>query len=265
MSFSRIKQDFNEASCEGCEGLNKGSWHMCAHGLVVRLFASFTSFLLLLVLFCNTTHAQSAADRSPSTQATVSGGSAVDLQLSRVYIRVGKTGLGHEHGVEGRLVSGNIQLGATQNAGELVFDMPTFTADTHTARTHVGLKGETDAATQQKVNSNMRGPDVLDVAKYPQAIFRIRSAKLRTATTPDKAPIYDLDGQFTLHGVARPLRVAAIVTSAEGRTGLRGHFDILQSEYGITPYSAALGAVGVADKLEIMGDLWMASAPGVQR
>ena len=111
----------------------------------------------------------------------------------------------------------------------------------------------------------MRGPDVLDVTKYPQAVFRIRSAKLRNESTPGATPTYDLDGQFTLHGVARPLRVAAIVTFAEGRTGLHGRFTILQSEYGITPYSAALGAVGVADKLDILGDLWMTSAAGVQR
>jgi polyisoprenoid-binding protein YceI len=238
---------------------------MHAHGLVARSFAFFTSFLLLLVLLCNTALAQRVANRPQPMRPIVPGGSEVDLQLSRVYIRVGKTGLGHEHGVEGRLASGNIQLEATQDAGELVFDMPTFTADTRTARTRVGLTGETDAATQNKVNSNMRGPDVLDVTKYPQAVFRIRSAKLRTAPTPGKAPTYDLDGQFTLHGVARPLRVAVAVTSAEGRTRLHGRFTILQSDYGITPYSAALGAVGVADKLDIWGDLWTASAPGVQR
>ena len=41
----------------------------------------------------------------------------VDLANSRVFTFVGATGFGHEHGVEGRLVSGNIQLGANQNAG----------------------------------------------------------------------------------------------------------------------------------------------------
>jgi polyisoprenoid-binding protein YceI len=237
---------------------------MYAPGLVARSFASFTSFLLL-VLLCNTGLAQDVANRTQPTRPIVTGGAKIDLQLSRVYIRVGKTGLGHEHGVEGRLASGNIQLGATQDAGELVFDMSTFIADTRNSRTHVGLAGETDAAMQKKVNSNMRGPDVLDVSKHPRAVFRIRSAKLRNAAKPGDAPTYDLEGQFTLHGVTQPLRVVAAVTSAEGQTGLRGRFAILQSEYGITPYSAALGAVGVADKLDILGDLWMVSAPGVQR
>jgi polyisoprenoid-binding protein YceI len=238
---------------------------MYAHGLVARLFTSFTSLLLVMMFICDTALAQGVANRPQSTRPIGPGGSEIDLQISRVYIRVGKTGFGHEHGVEGRLASGNIQLGAAQNAGELVFDMPTFTADTHDARTRVGLTGETDSATQKKVNANMRGPDVLDVAKYRQAVFRIRSANLRSQSTPGEAPTYELDGQFTLHGVARPLRVAVVVTSAEGRTGLHGRFTIMQSDYGITPYSAALGAVGVTDKLDILGDLWMASTAGVQR
>ena len=36
----------------------------------------------------------------------------VSLKRSRVYTFVGKTGLGHQHGIEGQLKSGSIQLGA---------------------------------------------------------------------------------------------------------------------------------------------------------
>jgi polyisoprenoid-binding protein YceI len=238
---------------------------MHVHAPIWRSFFFVTSISLPLVLVCNTTLAQRVANRQEPSRPVVPSGSDVDLQRSRVYILVGKTGFGHEHGVEGRLASGNIQLGATRNVGELVFDMATFTADTPTARTRVGLTGETDAATQKKVNSNMRGPDVLDVTKHPRASFRIHSAKPRNAASPGETPIYELDGQFTLHGVTRPLRMEATLSSSEGRTGLHGHFTILQSDYGITPYSAALGAVGVADKLEIWGDMWMAPVSGVQR
>ena len=50
----------------------------------------------------------------------------IDLRVSRVYILVGKTGLGHEHGIEGRIKSGVLSLGATANAGQIVFDTTTF-------------------------------------------------------------------------------------------------------------------------------------------
>jgi hypothetical protein len=46
---------------------------------------------------------------------------------------------------------------------------------------------------------------------------------------------------------------------------LQGSFSILQSDYGITPFSKALGAVGVADRLTISGDLRVATGAGTSR
>ena len=96
----------------------------------------------------------------------------VELKTSRVYVFVGKTGLGHEHAVLGMLKAGELHLGREKDAGKLEFDMRSFVADTPDARGYVGLKGETDRATQQKVNSNMLGPDVLNVASFPTEIGR---------------------------------------------------------------------------------------------
>src|SRR5690242_21894851 len=86
---------------------------------------------------------------------------------SRVYIKVtSATRLGHNHGVEGRLASGEVVLGGP---GTLVFDMTSFTADTPQARQYVGLPDQLSASDAAKVNANMRGGDVLDVGRYPQA------------------------------------------------------------------------------------------------
>jgi polyisoprenoid-binding protein YceI len=184
----------------------------------------------------------------------------VNLKDSRVYIYVGKTGLGHNHGVEGRLKSGRIQLGQPENAGELVFDMTSFDADTDAARRYVGLEGSTDKSTRQQVNTNMKGADVLNVQKFPLATFRIASAKLLQEKGRQGLPEYQLDGRFTLHGVTQPLRFQATGEELDGRIHLRGSFSILQTNYGIRPYSRAFGAVGVTDKLTIYGDLWLEAA-----
>lgn len=93
----------------------------------------------------------------------------IDIATSRVYVFVGKTGLGHDHAVIGRLSAGHLRLDAPERAGQLVFDMTSFRADTAEARKALGLRGETDAKTQQQVNDNMLGPDVLDVARHPTA------------------------------------------------------------------------------------------------
>lgn len=199
----------------------------------------------------------------PATAATATAaGSAVPAQRltvrledSRVYVFVGKTGLGHDHGVEGRLRSGWLTPGASADAGELVFDMQSFDADTAAARRYVGLPGTTDASTRRQVNDNMRGPAILDVRRFPTATFRIRSARPVSSRGPGGRPLYQLDGSFTLHGITHPLQVMADVTEADGAWRVQGSFAIQQTAYGITPFRKALGAVGVTNQLKIHGDL----------
>lgn len=180
----------------------------------------------------------------------------VELKTSRVYVFVGKTGLGHEHAVIGTLKSGELHLGRDKDAGKLEFDMRSFVADTPQARQYVGLKGETDRPTQQKVNSNMLGPDVLNVASFPTATFAVTSIK-KQRDLKDGAAEYLLEGDFTLRGVARKIRFTALDEPKKGWHHLRGRFAIRQTDFGITPFSTALGAVGVANELTIFGDLWV--------
>jgi polyisoprenoid-binding protein YceI len=179
----------------------------------------------------------------------------LDPAASRVYVKVGSaTLLGHPHGVEGNLVSGKLTLGG---AGELVFDMTSFTADTAEARRYVGLAGTVSAADARKVTDNMRGGDVLDVGRFPRAVYAIASATpLRGQQAGEPGP-YQLDGRFTLHGVTQPLRLTAVVERAGARGGLlvHGSFTVLQTAYGIQPYSALGGLARVADQLEIWGEL----------
>ena len=180
----------------------------------------------------------------------------IDLKRSSIYVHVEKTGLGHEHGIEGKVKSGAIRLGAKSDAGSIEFDMTSFTADTDRARKYVGLEGSTSASTREKVNKNMLGADVLDVENYPKATFAIVSA-LHKKSKQGK-PVVELKGEFTLCGKTRPLTLYAEPTQKDGLWNLRGDFTIKQTDFGITPYSAGLGAVGVADQLKIYGDLWIA-------
>lgn len=179
----------------------------------------------------------------------------VDLNRSRAYIFVGKTGFGHDHGVEGKLKSGAIQLGAATNAGQLVFDMMSFDADTPTARRYVGLAGTTDASTRQQVNANMKGADVLNVARYPTATFDIHSAESLNQKTRNGHAIYRITGDFTLHGVKNRIQFNAVAMPLGQQVRLSGSFVVRQTQFGITPFSKAFGAVGVADALKIYGDI----------
>ena len=202
--------------------------------------------------------AQPAQPVQPARQpAATAEGSNVDLKRSRIYVRVGKLGLGHEHGVEGTLKSGDLNLGAADYAGTLVFDLLNFKADLPEARTYVGLEGEIEASDRRQVNQALRSRDVLHVARYPTATFTVRSSQAVAPPAGEAITAYALDGEFDLHGVRRPLKVVATVERVENTMHVRGKFNIKQSDHGIKPYSKYLGTVRVADELTIWGDLWL--------
>lgn len=184
----------------------------------------------------------------------------VQIESSRVYIHVDKTGLGHEHGVVGMLKEGHIELGVDANAGWLVFDMPTFVADVPYARKYVGVAGETSASTQREVTQNMLGPDVLDVKKYPTAVFKVSSTVKAAEPSRSGLPVYQFVGQLTLHGVVRPVTFAAEVETRGRLHRIRGQFVMRQSQFGIPPLRKALGAIGVADDLVVHGDVLVVAA-----
>jgi polyisoprenoid-binding protein YceI len=174
---------------------------------------------------------------------------------SRVYIKVtSATRLGHNHGVEGRLASGEVSLGGP---GMLVFDMASFTADTPQARQYVGLPDQLSASDAAKVNANLRSGEVLDVGRYPQASCAITELVPTGGQQPGQPGAYRLRGQFTLHGVTRPVTIDATVavTDRPGVLRARGSFAIQQTAFGIRPYTALGGLVGISDRLDVWGEL----------
>jgi polyisoprenoid-binding protein YceI len=182
----------------------------------------------------------------------------IDPATSRVYVHVKKRRLGHEHGVEGLVKSGRLKLDAGDKAGEIIFDMTSFKADTDAARKHVGLEGSTAEGEQTDVTKTMTGAGVLDIAKHPTATFTVASSKRMDKDAEGGHAQYELVGEFDLHGKKQPLNVVAVAGELkDGRQQLTGDFKIKQTDYGIKPYSTFGGIVSVADELRILGDLWV--------
>ncbi len=181
----------------------------------------------------------------------------VNVEYSRVYVFVDKIGVvGHQHAIEGKILTGSLFLsGAT--TGALTFDMKSFEADTSRARSFLGLAGVTDEATCKKVNENMRGAEILNVEKFSTAKFENVSIQARQTRSKRQLPEYLLTGNFSLHEKVRPIEVVCDLEVKDGWNHLRGGFKILQSDYGIKPFSKMLGTIGVTDELTIYGDLWI--------
>ena len=198
-------------------------------GMVCRFLLSLV-FLSGFGIVGRTALAQEVVPAS-AAQKTQPRKGEVDVERSRVYTFVGKTGFGHEHGVVGRLKGGSIRLGAKENAGLLEFDLTSFQVDTKEARRYVRLNGEIDATTQAEVTANMLGQYVLDISSYPTATFAIDSAIPLRKDRPNSPRRVQLDGQFTLHGTTRPLRVIAVAIPESGGVRLRGSFTLMQRDY----------------------------------
>ena len=183
---------------------------------------------------------------------------AVAIDTSRVFTFVQGTGLGHSHGMQAKLSSGNLVLGAPANAGRLIFDMRSFDADTPLARQAAGLDGKTAKWMRKQVNKEMHGAKILNSSEFPQATFDIMSAKPIGIAKETGLPLYELVGNFTLRDATQPINLRVVVEESDGWLHLWGRFSFKQSDYGIKPLSKGFGSIGVTDQVTVIGDLWIA-------
>lgn len=213
--------------------------------------------VLATLLLASLSHTILAQDAAPK----VSSGD-VELKHSHVYIRVDKTRVGHVHAVVGQLKSGQLRLRAaddpTIEPGTLIFDMTTFDADTKQARDYLGMEEAIDDSTRKQVNENMLGKAVLDVRGHPTATFVAKKIVKVEEKSDRGLQQFQISGDFTLHGMTKPIEFKVDVEEVKGWLHIRGAFAILQTQFGIKPYTKAFGVIGVADKLDIYGDLIVA-------
>lgn len=228
---------------------------------IVSVRCCLGAMLLLLIASCLSADNSPERNAGPDPKKNLQPGD-IDVQASRVYAFVDKTGFGHQHAVVGRIKSGSVKL-AERMAGRIEFDMTSFAADPQEARRYLRLPGQTDGNTQRQVTQNMLSEAVLDITQFPTASFVVESMKeVRKAGGGAKAQ-FELAGVFTLHGVSQKLTVKAEGSEERGYLRLTGSFPIRQTSFGITPYTKALGAVGVADAVRIYGVLWIVAEPAV--
>lgn len=104
---------------------------------------------------------------------------------------------------------------------------------------------EIDANTVDTKNTqrddHLRSPDFLNVKEFPKMTFKSTAVKMINATT------YDVNGDFTLHGVTKPIKVRFVKTGegkgmkGEIRVGGETTFVINRNDYGIKYMPGALG------------------------
>ncbi len=169
----------------------------------------------------------------------------IDASASRLEVLTAKAGMfsraGHTHEILATQMAGEVQADPkSPGAGRLTLSIPA-----------AGLKvqdpdlPEKDRNTVQK---NMEGEKTLDVPHFP--LIRFVSKKV-TGEPAGAGWNVKISGQLELHGVTRDFTVPANVTIAGTRLTAKGEVQLGQKDFGITPFKAVLGAVGVKNEVKV--------------
>jgi len=115
-------------------------------------------------------------------------------------------------------------------------------------RDHQGNLSPRDIA---KVEGQTRGAEILDSARFPRILFE--AGQLEAAQLPSGAGEFrgTLAGTLTLHGQSRPLKFPVRGRLAARRLEAEATVTFKQSDFGIKPYSTALGTIAVRDEVTI--------------
>ncbi len=166
----------------------------------------------------------------------------VDAAQSLLRLEVGRSGLfsfaGHRHEVLASGFSGHVvAVPEDVTRSSLVVTFPA-------TGLRVSGKGEPPEDVP-KVQARMQGPDVLDVARFAEIVFRSTAIEGRQA-----AGVWNLrvTGDLSLKGVARSLVLPMRVTVTSDALEATGQVVLKQSDFGLRPVSVA-GVVKVKDEL----------------
>lgn len=172
---------------------------------------------------------------------------------TRVYARVFRAGslatLGHNHVVAFHDVRGDVFLAA--EVGDSLFDLVVSPAravvDPADLRANQGSDFQTDISetARTRTRRNMLGEKVLDVERHPYVVV---SSSAIEGSFADPSVTLDV----TLKGVARQVTIPVSLERSGDRLVAEGRFELLQSDFGIEPFSVLGGALQVEDRVEVV-------------
>jgi polyisoprenoid-binding protein YceI len=168
--------------------------------------------------------------------------SAIDTGVSRVRIHLGRTGflkfLGHDHEIDAPIAEGRVVVAVgdpARSSVRLRFE----------ARRMAVVPGSEPAGDIQKVEARMRGPEVLDVDRYPEIGF-VSSSVAGEAVEPGRYRLR-VRGTLELKGRSFPIELPLEVRQSDGVLQARGEVAWRLRDLGIEPPSVA-GVVRVANE-----------------
>ena len=192
------------------------------------------------------------APATPGSEPVPSGAAIyqIDAQASDLHILVYRGGtfarLGHNHVVSSKSLAGRVwmQPQFVASGFELSFPVAELVVDDPQARQAAGSDFPPDipAADKEGTRKNMLRAEVLDAEHYPRV-------SVRSATVAGSLQMPQITARITIKDASREVPVPATIAIDGNRLTASGEFEILQTEFGIKPFSVALGALEVKDRL----------------
>lgn len=100
-------------------------------------------------------------------------------------------------------------------------------------------------ADHQEIEANLRGPRVLDAARFPAARWEGRGP------LPGGPGPWRPEGRLEVRGRAVPLALPVRLSAGPEGLLVEGEVELRQTALGIEPFSALLGALKVKDELRV--------------
>lgn len=176
----------------------------------------------------------------------------IDPQASDLNILVYRGGtlarLGHNHVMTSKSVTGYVWMQRQFSASgfELAFPVADLIVDDVDARRTAGsdFPPEIPAADKEGTRKNMLRKEVLDAESYPRV-------EVKSAAVSGSLESPQITARITIKGVSHEVVVPTTIALDGSRLAASGEFEILQTDFGIKPFSIALGALEVKDRLVV--------------
>ncbi len=176
----------------------------------------------------------------------------LDAARSELVVKTHAAGIGkgfaHDHVVRATEVAGTAELDPSSPESlqaSLTVKAASLEVDEPSVRRRHAETSQLDDKDRQSVKESMLGEKQLDARRFPVITFTSTRARREGGQLL-------LDGKLTLHGQTRELTVPVKLAQRDGRTTAESRFSVRTSDYGIKPYSAALGTIKNGDEVDFV-------------
>lgn len=175
-----------------------------------------------------------------------------DVVSSRLEVRVYRDGpmqqLGHNHVITSDALDGVIELRdpRTKTGFTLVLPLASLVVDDPAARAGAGAEFAAPVPEKDRAGTarNMQGPGVLDAAR--QAVLHLRADGISGGPAAYAARV-----RVGLRGEERVIDVPLTASFEGDRLRIHVSVRLHHADFGLVPFSVALGALRVRDDIEV--------------